>query len=461
MELDLAQAEGHLTRKAKYSLTAAICFCYFSYGLGFSLFGPTLHDLSEILNSSVGQLSYGFVGRSTLYCVGALFCGWIFNYYNRQLGVAACLVGCAISILVMPYMKSLQGFILAQAALGFAAAGVDVGGNAWLLEIWKEQANPYMQSMHFFYALGMTFGPILCEPFLSPDINRTIVLDNSTIINFFNVTDTTVKSQIHIPYSLCSAVLLAAAMLQIALFYISPYKGMNRILGRKQDATPINSSRDDEDEESTLIPVTLPKRYYVIVIVIGGLLLCFEAGLEQNTMNYLSTFVVHVDLKLSKSTGAFMTSAMSASYTISRLLSIFLATRLPTVLMLYLDFAVMLVGNVLVLKFCNTSEVGLWIGLIVMGFGFSSCFPAIYSFLEERINVTNTVCGIFMFASSIATTIEPLFEGQYIEEWPEIFVYINVASVLACVVLFVCLHYTDHLKYIYSRSSRQQQPSQI
>lgn len=186
-----------------------------------------------------------------------------------------------------------------------------------------------------------------------------------------------------------------------------------------------------------------------------------------------------------------MTGAMSAAYTLSRLLAIFVAMRVKTLYMLYFDFIMITLGNVLILRYANSWEPGLWVGIVILGFGFSSAFPAIYSFLEERINVsdargverklsdnatkacaqlakdsgsspslnrsnsfpqvTNSVCGFFMFASSVLTTVEPLLEGKYIENWPLIFVYINLVSVIVCLFLYVALHSTDIMKKKLSR----------
>jgi fucose permease len=272
------------------------------------------------------------------------------------------------------------------------------------------------------------------------------------MIDFYNVTETASKSRIYIPYSIVSGVLFAGAILQFFLFFTSPYKSALRTVGKTDDGNILKhelSSTSADDESSNLIPLALPRSYFIAVILIGGALLCFEMGIEQNTFNYLQTFSVHVDLKLSKSTGAYMTSALSASYTASRLMAILFATKFSTLPMLYFDLIVILIGNLIVMFYANTSETGLWIGLIVLGAGFSSCFPAIYAFLEERINVTNTVCGMFMFMSSIGTTVSPLLEGKYIETWPLIFVWINLVSVVICILLFIGLHCTDIMKQKY------------
>ena len=406
------------------------------------MFGVSLIDLKELLGSSINDISYGFVGRSAVYCVGSLVCGWAFNHINRQCGLGLSLLGCGLSIIVIPHLRSLFGFIIAQATLGFASAGVDIAANAWLLEIWQSDPlmNPILNSMHFFFALGMTLGPLLSEPFLSPD---TMAVDSNLtdiqIEALYTGANNSIETRIAIPYTICSVMLLMTAMMMFVLV-IKPYKG----------SAPTISAYCNIKEKTHS---KLPKCYYYTVIVLGGLLLCFEASLEQNAFNYLQTFIVNVDLKLSKSKGAQITSAASAAYTIASGLSILLATKIKTVYMLYIDFVVATIGCVVMLIYGDNSEIGVWLGVCTIGFAISSAYPCIYSFLEERINVTNNVCGFFMFSSSILTTIEPIYVGKYIEKRPMIFVYANLINAIVCLVIYIALHSTDIMR---SRSTTNQ-----
>lgn len=343
-------------------------------------------DIRDLIDSTISDVSLGLVGRSAVYCLGSLLCGWAFNIYNRQIGLALSLVGCGLGIVVVPHLRTAMGWFLAQALVGFSAAGVDVAGNAWLLELWKQDSNPYIQVMHFSYALGSTLAPLICEPFLSPDKNSTQILTNASTIDFFNVTDTSMLSRIYVPYSIVTVVLFIAAAVQFGLYWTSPYKGALRTIGKesRHELTATDS------EVSNLLPMALPRSYYLAVVILGGLILCFEATVEQNTFNYLQAFAVHTDLKLTKSKGAFMISALSASFTLFRLFGILFATHFSTLSMLYFNFTIILISNVIIKIYANTNETGLWIGLILLGLGCSSSFPGIYAFLEERINVTNT-----------------------------------------------------------------------
>ena len=388
--------------------------------------------------SSINDVSYGFVGRSAVFCIGSLLCGWGFNYVNRQLALGFSLLGCGLSIIVMPQLRSLFWFIVAQAALGFASAGVDIAANAWLLDIWQSDTllNSILNTMNFFFALGMTFGPILCEPFLSPDVNTRLTNDSS-LIEALTSSDTNnpTETRIAIPYTICSAIILATSMLMFVLVF-KPYKG---------SSPTITTHRNTKEKSNS----KLSNRYYYTVIVLGGLLLCFATTLEQNIFNYMQTFLVNIDLKLSKSKGTQITSGASAAYTVASGLSILFATKIKTLYMLYLDFIIATIGCVILL-YANNSELGLWIGVCTMCFAISSAYPCIYSFLEERINITNKVCGFFVFSSSILTTFEPVYVGKRIEKQPMVFVYTNLINIIVCLVIYIALHLTDKMQ---SRSS--------
>ena len=371
---------------------------------------------------------------------------------NRQLCFVGCIVACGASLFSIPFVHDVYFFIVSQAILGFFTAGMDVAGNAWILEVWQEIANPYMQGMHFCYAIGMTIAPLIAEPFLSPDIiriNQTVIIPaNQSLVPFSNITGADVArgSQIAVPYTISAVVLFAAAALLFTLYIRTPYLHPNRTMHQAKSSSsssrnPFNTNNDDENVN--LIMFQSPKRYYVTVILLGSALLCFYSGIEMNTFTFFPDFAVYIDLHLSKSTAAYMTSLLSASFACSRGISILIATRFKPMNMLYFNLVLIGVGNSMMLMFANISEHMLWISLLIQGFGYSCVFPGIYSFLEERINVTNSLCGLFMFASSIATTVNPIIVGYYIQTNPLIFVYINIVSLVICLVIFVALHSTD------------------
>lgn len=124
--------------------------------------------------------------------------------------------------------------------------------------------------------------------------------------------------------------------------------------------------------------------------------------------------------------------------------------------MLTMNLVVISIGNAIIaVASAHSSEPALWCGVAILGFGFSSSWPGLFAFVEERIRVTDLIAGVFFGATSVHAAIVPLFEGPVIETNPNIFTYINFASGILCLLGFAALCYTDTIrkKFIVKRNS--------
>lgn len=117
--------------------------------------------------------------------------------------------------------------------------------------------------------------------------------------------------------------------------------------------------------------------------------------------------------------------------------------KVKTRYMVLFDLVIILIGSITILLTGNTNEKGLWVGVVILGLGMSSCWPAILSFVEERINVTSAVAAIFAFFSTSHAVAGPLIEGRVIDSFPMIFAYVNLVSICIALCLYVVLNVTD------------------
>ena len=313
--------------------------------------------------------------------------------------------------------------------------------------------------MHFSFALGMAIAPLIEEPFLSPDHNATETHGNAPSDEIFtNGTHTTEDSRIIVPYTIGSLSLVAAAALFLILYYKVPYTDPKRTVTDTKQKSIYNNNNNNTSKQtrspssvssssrSQLIDTNEEKTdsiYYMRLIVLSCFLLCFYTGVELSTMNFLPEFVTVIALKLTKSKAAYMSSVMSAAFAVNRLLSIVVAAKFRTKTMLYVSFLMICTGNGILLFFANSSEVMLWIAVVIIGAGHSSVYPCLMSFLEERINVTTFVCGLFMFCSGASSVAVPILLGYYVEKYPLIYVYINVCGLAICLLIFAILYVID------------------
>lgn len=357
--------------------------------------------------------------------------------------ITACLLTAGMANILIPSARRLSTFIIGSAIGGYSNSGIDVGSSAWILELWStSNANPYIQTLHASHALGITVAPLIAEPFLS--------VSQDTIHNIQPR-----ESRIHISYYISTALFMVAAVFQIASYYLLPYKANNRcsddsdgdaILSEKTiEMADLSELEHDTAGIVAQEDANFQKRYSLIVIVLISILVAFQQASEETTFVYMEAFVVSLDY--TKTTAAYMATIFSLSYTVGRLVAIFIATRVRPVVMIYVDISLLLIGYLIIYTSAiNSYQHGLWAGFLITGFGCASFLPSILAFLEERINVTNYLSGVLFFSSSLGPIFTPLIMGTYIKSWPLIFIYINLFAVLTALVLFVLLHSTDRIK---------------
>lgn len=202
-------------------------------------------------------------------------------------------------------------------------------------------------------------------------------------------------------------------------------------------------------------------RYCILLIVWGSMISCCYCGVEITTFGFFPEFAVVIGrrLHLLKSDAALMASAMSAAFTVNRVICIAVATYISPVNMILISIAMLMIGNVLLLVFANSSLIILWLAVIVIGAGHSSVNPCLMSLIEKRMNVTNTVCGFFMLSSYLSSLILPILMGSFIEDHPLVFVDCNIALLCMTLVFLAALLMTDHWFRRRKTGSQEQQLS--
>lgn len=366
--------------------------------------------------------------------------------------MVTCLFLGGLTIATVPFVRNLTDFILTQIALGIFSAGLDVAGNAWLLELWEEKANVPMQGMHFAFAIGMTIAPLMATPFLSRDIREVETFDPFHTPKEFTSSSsehiaTKTKSNIEIPYGITAATLILSGILLLFVSFIVNIEQQER-KSSTSDTKQLEDGKSCQgscQESSRTCKKYLHPKYLVIL---SSLILCFFTGVEINSFSFLPDFAVYSRLHLSKKTGALMTSVLSGSFALFRGINILAATRFSSEVMLYSHFLITCIGCIFLVPAAMIDNVYigvrlLWTSIIILGAGYSCMFPTVYAYLEERITVNTFMTGATIFAGSVSTIVTPLIVGFTIETYPLIFTYVSVVGLLICIVLFIGLFFVE------------------
>lgn len=387
-----------------------------------------LIDITEITNTSVNEISsYSFVASSVSYCCCSLIGGYFGKDVDRHIRLFSAMLLSGLARLAIPLSRSLWDYTVIMILVGISNAGIDIGANSWLLNIWTHGlSNMYMQGMHFTWALGSAISPLVAEPFLSRTLNQTVTVFNQTTkVNETSIKQVTTDSLILYPFSLCAFLHLVSCIILIVLYCVSSSDERSM---REEEEELIESETHYEDKSS-------PSKTFIILM--AGAVIGLETGMEVNTFNYLTVFAV--GHKYTKSTGTFLLSALTICFTISRGLSTIAASKVPIEWILCSSLTIISSSIALLTFLPDAGDPYLWIGFCLIGFGFGPFYAATFSYLSQHMNISTSICGIFIFLSSLSVIVNDLTVGKLIVHHLYVYNLFNVISCICTVIFFVCL----------------------
>ncbi|RWS25253.1 sodium-dependent glucose transporter 1-like protein [Leptotrombidium deliense] len=447
----------------KLATTFAIFFCFLVYGIAVNLFGPTWLDLKLLVGTSMERMSFSISMRSASFSVGALIGGFMFNYLNRQVMYSILLFILGTSTVLLSLIPDYTIFLVLNCIFGAVSGAADTAVNVWLLDMWAERSAPFLQALQFCWAVGFILAPLISHPFLAEEnsgmvdahgfisaeqLNETeIIAENS------NGTFAHHESRLYYPYGIAGSLVCFGSIIIMLLFFYERKINSRRNAEKEKDAEksePLKSEKElqIEIEDAKNQGQQLPSKLWNgLVVFLSCAMVCFFCASEMTTFQYLPTFVVHLELGLSKFTGSFILSALAISFTVGRFSGILLAIKLNPEYILFLDWIIMILGNV-ILMFAVNSQALLWLGSIVLGFGFAAFFPAVFSFLKNRLNVTNFISAMLLLSSLAGNACGfPVLVGKFIETHPLILIYGNFFCCLIIGITFIGLTFIE-FKYV-------------
>lgn len=343
----------------KYITTAAYYLAFILLGLTIAAEGPTLLKLAEHTSSALDQISSLFLFSSLGYLVGSYIGGRIYDRVPGHRFMSVVLIFLGLVIALVPVATSRLTLFAIVLILGLFKGGLDVGCNTLLLWVHNEKVGPFMNGLHAFFGVGAFISPLIVAQVLSATGDIYWVYWLFAIVSF---------------------------PLAVWIWHLpSP----------TSRAVPAH-------HESASFPI-LPVLTMVLcfVLYVGG-----EAGYGAWIYTYAFTLRFGTEV-----TAAYLTSAFWGSFTVGRLLGIWVSTRAKPMTILIMDLVGCIVSLALILIFLR-SPVVLWIGTILFGISQASIFPTFLTLAEERMHVTGTIAGLFLVGAGIGGMILPWLIGQ-------------------------------------------------
>ncbi|CAG2172181.1 unnamed protein product, partial [Oppiella nova] len=436
----------------KYMYTLCIFLNNLAFGMTCSIFYPTMVDMKYIFDTSMKDISVSNTFGSIGYLLGSLF-GFLYKRINRQMTTIVLLLAISISIAVMPFAPTLWSLYLCSFVTLLGGGAWNAAHNVWLIEMWTHTSAPVLQFSQFMYGLGCILSPLLVKPYLTGELptNHTVIPNTTITTTVPTITTTDINHSIDrrallkTPFITDGLIQAFIPIVLLIMFFVKRYEFSKPILQPKESSAEYGVENFDvygtngHSEESNVIEISdsyhRDRRLNAVLIAI---FLANYTALELAHFGYSSTYYQFIGLRLSASESAEIFSIMASSFTIGRCVSAFIAIRLKPKVMISYHFIVIGVA-LTVLYFGQTSERLIWFGNVIIGFGFSAVFPAIFAFAEQYIKVNDKISTVLVFSSASLALFTPFILGPFLENNAFILIEYEIVFFTASVLLFVVI----------------------
>ena len=194
------------------------------------------------------------------------------------------------------------------------------------------------------------------------------------------------------------------------------------------------------------IPLAEDQPQKKINYILVGMIVLFYVlyvGAEGSYGSWVYTYTINLNL-MGNTSAAYLTSLYWGALTLGRLISIPIAARFKSEVILFSDMVGVLLSVGIILLWSNSVPV-LWIGTFGAGFSNASIFPMMLVFAQRRMRITGLVTSWFFVGASLGGMILPWIIGQFFESvGPQVaMVTIFVDMILALVLYITLLFYTN------------------
>jgi FHS family Na+ dependent glucose MFS transporter 1 len=382
--------------KQKHIITAAYYLAFILLGLTVAAEGPTLLKLAEHTSSALDEINSLFLFSSLGYLLGSFIGGRLYDRVPGHRLMSGVLVFLGLMVALVPLAPSRAVLFAIVLILGLFKGALDVGCNTLLLWVHNETVGPFMNGLHAFFGVGAFISPLIVAQVLS------VTGDIYWVYWFF-----------------------AIAAFPIAIWIWNLPSPASR-------AVPVQH----QNSTFPILPVFIMVLCFILYV--GG-----EAGYGAWIYTYAFTLNFGTEI-----TAAYLTAAFWGSFTLGRLLGIWVSTLAKPLTILVLDFAGCLLSIGLILLFQESTAV-LWIGTILFGLSQASIFPTFLTLAEERMHITGTIAGLFLVGAGVGGMILPWLIGQG-------FVQVGATAMMA--MIFISLVLNLFMLFIFTRVSAKPTP---
>ncbi|XP_078487668.1 sodium-dependent glucose transporter 1-like [Ciona intestinalis] len=402
----------------KYVKTACLCLAFLCLGLIIALPGPALPTLAYNLGVEINSISVIFTARAIGYLAGSIVSGFLHGKLDayRMIGFALLVTSAAFA--GAPFFLSIILLAIAMSSVGVSMGFLDTGGNVLCLEIWGDESGPYIQSLHFSFALGATTAPLLIMEVVHNNTTQNMSVTQS--YNFTPATETQTTQptpDTGIPNVAWAFIICAIMTMIMALSFL--------YLSFSNKTYSVSSREDTVKQEGLMFRLKMLVPLFLFYLLYVGIEVTFGV--------YLYTFAINSDKQYSKDAATMLNALFWGAFALGRFISIFVSKVLKPLGMIFIDLVGTFIGALILVCFpyyYDTTDSLLWVGTFIYGMSMASIFPSGLSYTEQYITINGKAAASLVVGGALGEMLLPVMVGQLIEDHPMNLMY----SVAICMV---------------------------
>jgi fucose permease len=137
----------------------------------------------------------------------------------------------------------------------------------------------------------------------------------------------------------------------------------------------------DHNQNTSPQPLELSSRTRILLIVLIAMSQTFYFAIESGFFGSSSTYFQFIPIHVSAQEGADLLTVMTTTYTVGRLVSVYISTKLKPQVMLAYHLAIIAI-SLLIFHFGQHSHIFLWIGNALIGISNTLINRALYTMLS-------------------------------------------------------------------------------
>ena len=245
-----------------------------------------------------------------------------------------------------------------------------------------------MQALHFWFGSGALLAPMIAEPFLIiRNETEENILEHSNETRIYHPENVRLLT----PYAVIAGYLVFNAVINFLIYKKYPVTTEHPSRAAKQEPEAPEQLESVDGKQFKKMTVMEPeivynknyKNWKILTILLTLLFMHIYLGLEISFGSFLMTFSVKSDLKLTKATGAHLTTLFWATFTFIRLGTILVIQWAGNCAIILISMSIVLIANVILAPFGNSNETLLWAGVALIGMGMSSVWACIFGYLKN------------------------------------------------------------------------------